>query len=59
MDGESQEQREERLKELWYQLDSKRTGRLDLPALKLGLAKMNHREPPVHLDSRMDTDHVM
>ena len=44
MEGESQEQREKRLKALWYQLDVKRRGYLDLPALKVGLAKMNHRE---------------
>lgn len=44
MDGESQAQREERLKSLWLQLDVKRQGHLDMPALKTGLAKMNHRE---------------
>ncbi|KAK3706955.1 hypothetical protein LTR37_012454 [Vermiconidia calcicola] len=42
MDGESKEQREARLKELWRQLDVKREGRLDTSSLKVGLAKMNH-----------------
>lgn len=45
MDGETEAQREERLKSLWRQLDTKRKGYLDLPALKEGLQKMNHREP--------------
>jgi hypothetical protein len=44
MDGEPQEQREQRLKELWRTLDIKRTGKLDMSDLKVGLAKMNHRE---------------
>ena len=45
MDGESPQQREERLKELWRQLDVKRQGTLDVASLKVGLSKMNHREP--------------
>ena len=44
MDGESPEQREQRLKTLWYKLDTKRKGYLDLSNLKSGLQKMNHRE---------------
>ena len=44
MDGESREHREERLRSLWSQLDVRRKGYLDLPALKSGLALMNHRE---------------
>ena len=44
MDGESDEQREERLRALWNKLDLKRKGSLDLPALKSGLAQMNHRK---------------
>ena len=44
MDGESAAEREERLQALWRQLDTKRKGYLDLPALKSGLAQMNHRE---------------
>lgn len=44
MDGESESEREERLKTLWSKLDTKRKGYLDLPALKSGLAQMNHRE---------------
>ena len=43
MDGESQEHREQRLKSLWLQLDSKRKGFLELSDLKTGLSKMNHR----------------
>ena len=43
MDGESEKQREERLKGLWYKLDTKRKGHLELPDLKNGLSKMNHR----------------
>ena len=42
MDGESQQQREERLQSLWKQLDRKNKGTLDLAALKQGLAQMNH-----------------
>lgn len=44
MDGESEAQREERLQALWRQLDTKRKGYLDIPALKSGLAQMNHRK---------------
>ena len=45
MDGESPQQREERLKALWYKLDVRRKGYLDLSNLKSGLQQMNHREP--------------
>ncbi len=44
MDGESPEQREQRLKALWYKLDRQRKGYLDLSNLKSGLQQMNHRE---------------
>ena len=48
MDGElhdeSLQQREERLKTLWRQLDVKRQGTLDTSSLKVGLSRMNHRE---------------
>lgn len=44
MDGESPQQREERLKELWLQLDVKRKGKLNTGDLKVGLARMNHRK---------------
>jgi len=40
--GESEEQREERLRTLWRKLDTKQKGTLDLPALKNGLGQMNH-----------------
>lgn len=48
MDGESKEQREERLRLLWKKLDVKRQGSLDMAALKSGLAQMNHREQPAY-----------
>ncbi|KAK6435533.1 hypothetical protein LTR95_008276 [Oleoguttula sp. CCFEE 5521] len=42
MDGESKEHRAARIKALWDQLDTKKKGNVDLPALKNGLARMNH-----------------
>ncbi|KAF7197279.1 Calcium-binding mitochondrial carrier SAL1 [Pseudocercospora fuligena] len=42
MDGESQAQREARLRSLWEKLDTKRKGNLDYEALKRGLVLMNH-----------------
>ena len=44
MDGESREERDARIRALWEQLDTKKKGNVDLPALKHGLDKMNHRE---------------
>jgi hypothetical protein len=44
MDGESREARDARIRALWEQLDTKKKGNVDLPALKHGLEKMNHRE---------------
>jgi hypothetical protein len=44
MDGESREEWDARIKALWEQLDTKKKGNVDLPALKNGLVKMNHRE---------------
>jgi len=44
MDGESREERDARIRALWEQLDTKKKGNVDLPALKHGLEKMNHRE---------------
>lgn len=43
MDGESQQERDARIKALFDQLDTKKKGTLDLPALKNGLIRMNHR----------------
>jgi len=40
--GESEAQRDERLRGLWGKLDTKKKGTLDLPALKHGLKQMNH-----------------
>ena len=34
MDGESREERDARIKALWEQLDTKKKGNVDLPALK-------------------------
>jgi len=42
MDGESREERDARIRALWEQLDTKKKGNVDLPALKHGLEKMNH-----------------
>ncbi|CAK1357991.1 Calcium-binding mitochondrial carrier SAL1 [Cercospora beticola] len=42
MDGESQAQREARLRSLWLKLDTKRKGTLDFEALKRGLVAANH-----------------
>lgn len=42
MDGESQKERDARLRALWTKLDTKKKGTLDLEALKSGLAKINH-----------------
>jgi hypothetical protein len=44
MDGESREERDARIRALWEQLDTKKKGNVDLPALRHGLEKMNHRE---------------
>ena len=55
MDGESEAQREQRLKALWNQLDTKRKGYLDLPALRSGLAQMNHREQYTYTIQTMHT----
>lgn len=43
MDGESQAQRDARLRSLWEKLDTKRKGTLDYEALKRGLVAVNHR----------------
>ncbi|TKA75506.1 hypothetical protein B0A55_04658 [Friedmanniomyces simplex] len=42
MDGESTEQREARLRDLWGRLDVRKKGSLDMPALKSGLQSINH-----------------
>lgn len=42
MDGESQEERDRRLRELWDKLDARHRGAIDLPDLKAGLQRMNH-----------------
>lgn len=34
---------DERVDELWATLDTRKQGRLDLPALKKGLRKLDHR----------------
>ena len=42
MNGETQEHRDARIKELWQTLDTRSTGQLDLDGLKKGLRKMDH-----------------
>lgn len=42
MDEESQEEREARIRDLFRKLDTKKKGTLDLPALRNGLANMDH-----------------
>jgi solute carrier family 25 (mitochondrial phosphate transporter), member 23/24/25/41 len=42
MNGESQESREKRIRELWKQLDSGSVGQIDLQGLKKGLKKIDH-----------------
>ena len=54
MDGESEGQRKERLRELWLKLDTKRKGFLDMPDLKRGLNQMNHRKLTAIVPSRID-----
>lgn len=43
MDGESEEEREARIRALWQKLDTKKKGNVDFAALKNGLIRMNHR----------------
>lgn len=44
MEEESQEQREARVRSLWAQLDTRNEDSLDLPGLKRGLTKLDHRK---------------
>lgn len=41
--GESQNQRDARVEQLWTKLDPGRTGELDLKGLQRGLKKIDHR----------------
>ena len=45
MEGESQKQRNQRVLELWQQLDPQGAQELDLKGLKKGLRQIDHREP--------------
>lgn len=56
MDGESQAQREARLRSLWLKLDTKRKGTLDFEALKRGLVAANHR---MRQESRKEGDDML
>jgi solute carrier family 25 phosphate transporter 23/24/25/41 len=38
-----------RVEELWATLDTRKQGRLDLPALKKGLRKLDHRTGDLNL----------
>jgi solute carrier family 25 (mitochondrial phosphate transporter), member 23/24/25/41 len=42
MNGESQEAREKRIKDLWRKLDTSSSGQIDLGGLKKGLKKIDH-----------------
>lgn len=44
MTGESADERDQRVKNLWDTLDVRREGEIDLNGLKKGLKKMDHRE---------------
>ena len=44
MDGESHDDREKRLHELWRTLDPKQEGQIDIHGLRKGLKKMDHRK---------------
>jgi len=48
MDQESEEQREKRTRALWAKFDTKDQESLDLPALKKGLKKLDHRRSHQH-----------
>lgn len=41
--GESQNQRDARVEQLWSKLDSAKTGELDFKALQRGFRKIDHR----------------
>jgi solute carrier family 25 phosphate transporter 23/24/25/41 len=43
MDTNSASVADARVEELWATLDTRKQGRLDLPALKKGLRKLDHR----------------
>jgi solute carrier family 25 phosphate transporter 23/24/25/41 len=44
MDTNSASVADARVEELWATLDTRKQGHLDLPALKKGLRKLDHRE---------------
>jgi len=39
---------DDRVEQLWATLDTRKQGRLDLPALKKGLRKLDHRTGDLH-----------
>jgi len=41
--GETQNERDSRIEDLWQKLDLKKKGKLDLSGLKKGLSKIDHR----------------
>lgn len=43
--GESQNQRDNRVEDLWRKLDPQGTGELDLKGLQKGLRRIDHRQP--------------
>lgn len=44
MTPESQDERDERVEQLWHSLDTRREGHVDLAGLKKALKKIDHRE---------------
>lgn len=44
MTGESEVERDQRVKNLWATLDARHEGQIDINGLKKGLKKMDHRE---------------
>jgi solute carrier family 25 phosphate transporter 23/24/25/41 len=49
MDTLSAKAQDARVEALWATLDTRKQGKLDLPALKKGLRKLDHRTPAAAL----------
>lgn len=46
--GETQNQRDRRVEELWRKLDPQGTGELDVKGLQKGLRRIDHRQPDLN-----------
>lgn len=44
--GESKDERDQRVAKLWETLDAQKEGQIDLNGLKKGLKRIDHREQP-------------